>query len=430
MPKIAMIGAGSVVFAQRLTTDILSWSELEDSTIALMDINTERLELIGALADRLVREKQLPARIERTTDRREALDGADYVIVMIQVGGVAAVRPDVEIPHRYGVDQAVGDTLGPGGVFRGLRTIPVILDICRDISELCPNALLINYTNPMAMLCWAISAATSIRAIGLCHSVQGTSRQLANYIGAPYEEIGYWVAGINHQAWFLRFEWRGADAYPRLRQAMDDPAIYDRDRVRFEVMRHFGYFVTESTRHMSEYVPFFRRTRELAEQYAPPWGRDYDLYVARQERYYDAVRRQVAGEEPIPTDRTHEYCSYILHSIETNTPFRINANVPNTGLITNLPNGACVEVPCLVDNTGIHPCFVGDLPSQCAALNRTNINVQELAVRAALTGDREAVYQAVALDPLTASVLSLDVSRRMTDELFAASEPWLPRELK
>jgi alpha-galactosidase len=426
--KIAMIGAGSVVFAQRLTTDILAWPALQGSTIALMDIDPARLELIGALADRLVRERRLPARVETTTDRRAALDGADAVVVMVQVGGVAAVRPDVEIPHRYGVDQAVGDTLGPGGVFRALRTIPVLLDICRDMAELCPRALLINYSNPMAMVCWAIAAATPIRAIGLCHSVQGTSRQLAGYVGAPYEEVAYWVAGINHMAWFLRFERAGGeDLYPALRRALDDPEIYAKDVVRFEVLRHFGAFVTESTRHMSEYVPYFRRTRELAERYAPPWRRDYDLYVARQEGYYDRVRRQVTGDEPIPTDRTHEYCSYILNALVTNAPVRINANVPNDGLIDNLPAGCCVEVPCLVDNAGVHACRVGDLPPQLAALNRTNINVQELAVKAALEGDREAVYRAVALDPLTASTLPLDQARRMTDELFAASAPWLPR---
>ncbi|MGH2460376.1 MAG: alpha-galactosidase, partial [Chloroflexota bacterium] len=389
-------------------------------------INPERLELIGALANRLVRERGTGARIETTTDRRAALDGADDVIVTIQVGGVAAVRPDVEIPHRHGVDQAVGDTLGPGGVMRGLRTIPVILEICRDMAELCPNALLINYSNPMSMICWAVAEATSIRAIGLCHSVQGTSQQIARYVGVPYEDVAYWVAGINHQAWFLRFEDHGVDLYPRLREAMLDSENYAKDPVRFELMRAFGYFPTESSRHNSEYVPYFRRTRELVEKYAPPWGRDYDLYVARQERYYDAVRRQVAGEEAIPMDRTHEYCSFILRSIETNTPLRINANVPNDGLITNLPSGCCVEVPCLVDNTGIHPCHVGDLPPQCATLNRANIGVQQLTVQAALTGDRDAIYRAVALDPLTASVLSLDQARAMTDELLAASAPWLP----
>lgn len=428
--KIAMIGAGSAIFAQGLLTDILSWPELQDATIALMDIAADRLEVIGALADRLVREQRLPTRIETTADRRAALDGADYVIAMIQVGGVPAIGPDLAISQRYGVDQAVGDTLGPGGIFRGLRTIPPLLAICRDMEELCPHALLLNYANPMAMNCWAIAAATKIRAIGLCHSVQGTSRRLAEFIGAPYEEITYWVAGINHQAWFLRFERNGQDAYPALRAAMDDPAIYDRDRVRFEVLRHFGAFVTESSMHTSEYLPYFRRTPAIRDHHRLSWGHMMDGYIAAHERYYAQLQRQVAGTEPIPTGRTNEYCALIIHAIETGTPFRMNGNVPNTGLITNLPDGCCVEVPCLVDDAGVHPCHVGALPPQLAGLNRTNISVQELAVTAALEGNREAVYQAVALDPLTASVLTLDQCRRLTDDMFAASEPWLPRALQ
>lgn len=426
MLKIVMIGAGSVVFAQRLTTDILSWPALRASTITLMDINADRLNLIGALAQRLVDEQQLPARIETTTDRRAALAGADIVILMIQVGGVAAVRPDVEIPHRYGVDQAVGDTLGPGGIFRALRTIPVVLDLCQEMTELCPGALLINYSNPMAMLCWAVAAATPIRAIGLCHSVQGTAHQLAGYLGLPADEVDYWVAGINHMAWYLRLERQGQDLYPALRQAMENPEIVAHDPVRFEIMRRFGAFVTESTRHMSEYVPYFRRTQALAETFAPPWRRDYDLYVARQDSYYERVKRQVDGQEAIPTDRTHEYCSFIINALVTDQSVRINANVPNTGLITSLPEGCCVEVPCFVDRLGVHPCHVGALPAPLAALNRSNIAVQELTVQAALTGRRELVYQAVALDPLTAAVLSLDEAHRLTDDLFVASAPWLP----
>ncbi|TAK20399.1 MAG: alpha-glucosidase/alpha-galactosidase [Chloroflexota bacterium] len=425
MPTIALIGAGSVVFAQRLTTDILSWPDLEGSTIRLMDLDETRLETIGALARRLVQERNIPAQIETTTDRRVALDGADYVIVTIQIGGVSAVRPDVEIPFRYGVDQAIGDTLGPGGVFRALRTIPVMLDICREMAELCPNALLFNYSNPMVMNCWAIEAATKIRTIGLCHSVQGTAKQLAGYVGVPYEEVTYWTAGINHMAWYLELRHGDEDLYPRLRAAMADPAVYARDTTRFEVMRYFGYFVTESTRHMSEYVPYFRRTRDLAETYAPPWRRDYDLYIERQAAYYEKVRRQVDGFDPIPTDRTEEYCSFILHAIETNTSMRVNANVPNNGLIANLPANAIVEVPCLIDRRGVHPCAVGDLPPQLAALNRSNIAVQELTVKAALEQDREAAYQAVQLDPLTGSVLPLPRIRAMCDEMFAASKPWL-----
>lgn len=427
MTKIAMIGAGSVVFAKRLTTDILSWPELQDSTITLMDVDAGRLDLIKSLADRLVAQQRLPATVEATLDRRRALDGADYVVVMIQIGGWDAVQPDLTIPARYGVDQAVGDTLGPGGVFRALRTIPVILDICRDVEELCPSALLINYSNPMAMVCWAISRATRVRSVGFCHSVQGTSMRLAKFIGAPYEEVSYWVAGINHQAWFLRFDWKRQDAYPLLRAKLDDPEVYAQDKVRFEIMRHFGYFVTESTRHMSEYVPYFRRRPELVEELAPPTfaSRDLSAWQRRHDEHYERMRRQVRGEEPLEFDRTHEYCSYVIHSEQTNTPFRINGNVRNSGLITNLPEGCCVEVPCLVDATGLRPCHVGDLPPQLAALNRANVSVQELAVKAALERDREAVYQAIQVDPLTGAVLTLDQIRQMTDELFAASAPWL-----
>jgi alpha-galactosidase len=283
----------------------------------------------------------------------------------------------------------------------------------------------------MSMLCWAITSATPIRTIGLCHSVQGTSRQLAGYTGVDYDHIAFWVAGINHQAWFLRFEEAdGGDLYPRLRAAMEDPETYAKDPVRFEILRAFGYFPTESSQHNSEYVPYFRRTPELAAKYMLPWKRDYERYVARQEQYYERVKRQGTGEEAIPTDRTNEYCSYVIHSIETNTPFRINANVPNTGLVTSLTDGCCVEVPCLVDNTGIHPCYVGALPVQCATLNRANVGIQQLVVQAALTNDREAVYRAVALDPLTAAVLPLNEARKMTDDLFAASSPWLPLSLR
>src|SRR5262245_2110036 len=254
-----MIGAGSTVFAKRLMIDILSWPGLAGAPIALMDVDPERLRLVEALARRLVAQQRLPARVEATTDRRATLDGADYVIVMIQVGGLDMFEHDVEIPRRYGVDQTVGDSLGPGGVFRGLRTIPILLDLCRDMAELCPRALLINYSNPMAINCWAVGAASDIATIGLCHSVQGTSERLAGFVGVPYDEVAYWVAGINHMAWFLRFERAGGEnLYPALWRAMEDPAIYAKEPVRFEVMRHFGAFVTESSHHMSEYVPWFR----------------------------------------------------------------------------------------------------------------------------------------------------------------------------
>jgi alpha-galactosidase len=426
MPKIALIGAGSVVFARRLMADILSFPELQDCTISLMDIDAGRLDMIRQLADLMVEQHGLPTRVEATQDRRRALDGADYVIIMFQVGGLAMYQQDVLIPRRYGIDQTVGDTLGPGGVFRGLRTVPVLLDLCRDMQELCPNALLINYANPMAINCWAVSEATSIRNVGLCHSVQGTSEQLARYIGVPYDEVSYWVAGINHMAWFLEFRRGEEDLYPRLREVANDPT-FDRDRVRFEVMRQFGYFVTESSHHMSEYLPYFRQSPGLIMQFdSPRW--DYlDLCMNLWQKHYAQIESEIADRTVVPLERSHEYGAFIIHGLETGTPYRINGNVANTGLITNLPQGSCVEVPCLVDASGLRPCHVGDLPEQLAALNRTNINVQALAVRAALTGDREAAFHAVALDPLTSAMLDLRRIRQMVDELFEAEKDYLPQ---
>jgi alpha-galactosidase len=426
MPKVTMIGAGSMVFARRLMCDTLSFPELSNSTISFMDIDEEKVSLIGRLAQKLVDQESLPAKIEATTDRRRALEGADYVISMFRVGGMDAVRPDIEIPQRYGVDQRVGDTIGPGGVLYGLRHIPLILDICRDMEELCPDALLMNYANPMAILCWAVNAATKVKSVGLCHSVQGTARRLAEYIGVPFEEISYWAAGINHMDWFLRYERNGQDAYPMLREALEDPEIYAKDPVRFEIMRHFGYFVSESSGHASEYMPYFRRTPELIER-SSQQSRDFDHFGQRRAVRFEALRQQVESDEPLEFERTHEYCARILHACETNTPYRFSGNVANRGVISNLPEECVVEVPCLADATGIHPCYVGDLPLQCAALNRSNISLQSLTIKAALEGDREAVYHAIALDPLTASVVPLDEIRRMTDELLEASADWLPK---
>ena len=426
MPKIAMIGAGSTVFAYRLTCDILSFPELEDSVLALVDVNPDNLELSTQLVCKAIEQEGLPAQVISTDDRRKALDGADYVIAMFRVGGLEAIRPDLEIPRRYGVDQSVGDTLGPGGILYGLRHIPILMGICQDMQELCPDALLMNYANPMAAGCWAINRATNIANVGLCHSVQGTSKQLASYIGAPLDEITYWAGGINHMDWFLRFEWNGEDAYPLLLEAMENSEIYAKDPVRFEIMRHFGHFVSESSGHMSEYVPYFRRTPELMERYSLK-SRDVDANLSRRENHYQEIRKRLASDEPLEFHRTHEYCSRIIHAMETNTPYLFYGNVENTGLITNLPDRSCVEVPCLVDATGLHPCHVGELPPQCAGLNRTNISVQELIVKAALEGDRDAVYQAMALDPLTAALLPLDKVRNMADELLAASAPMLPQ---
>jgi len=445
MPKIVFIGAGSVVFAQKLIIDLITFPALRESVFSLVDIDEERLELITQLTERLKKQENLPLTIEATTDRRKVLSGADYVINMIQVGGLDAYRLDVEIPRKYGVDQTVGDTLGPGGVFRALRTVPVLLEICKDIEELCPDALLINYTNPMAMLCWSMNKATKVKNVGLCHSVQGTARTLEEFIGvkidenAKYEDdtsgffykpipsdIDYWVAGINHQAWFLGFRYRGEDAYPLLWKAMEDPEIYQKEIVRFEIMKHFGYFVTESSHHMSEYVPYFRKNPEMVQRFIPERWDYYEICKQGLQPYLSKIKSQIKGETLIEIKRSLEYGAYIINSIETGELSRINGNVSNTGLITNLPQNCCVEVPCLVDKLGIHPCYVGELPPQCAALNRTNINVQEVAVEGILQKDKKMIYEAIYLDPLTSAVLSLDEIKKMVDEMFEAEKEYLP----
>jgi len=382
MVKIVIIGAGSHVFSRHLITDILSYPELRDSTISLMDIDQERLDLITAFTKRLVKQYRFKTRIESTTDRRVALEGADYVIVSIRVGGLEAYKLDLEIPAKYGVIQGIGDTIGPGGVFYGLRHIPTILDTCYDMEDLCPEAWFINYTNPMAMICWAINDYANIKSVGLCHSVQGTTAELARYIGAPVDELSYWVAGINHMAWFLELKWRGQDAYPILREKFKDPSVYMRedahwagaDIVRVEIFKAFGYFNTESSQHMSEYVPYFRKRPELLKRFKliDPVER-LDRMEKNRIKQDEELKRLIAKGYKFPLERSREYCSYIIHSIETGVPRRINGNVKNSGLITNLPYGCCVEVPCLVDKRGIHPCYVSDLPPQCAALTMDEI---------------------------------------------------------
>ena len=436
MPRIAFIGAGSLTFSRTLMIDILSFPELRESTFALMDIDTKRLDYTRRVAERIVREGGFAAQVEATTDRREALRGADYVITMILVGDIEVIRHDIEIPLKYGVDQCIGDTLGPGGVFRALRTVPVMVDICRDMEELCPDAWLLNYTNPMAMICWAMNDAAAVRNVGLCHSVQGTARWLAHLAGVPREEreeVSYWVAGINHQSWFLELRWKGQDLYPLLRPKIDDPQVYNIDTTRFEMLKHLGYFVTESSGHNSEYNPWFRKRPDLLQKYTPGGGWNggtgfiLQLYGADRQDYEAQLERIASGEEPLDLSRSDEYGAYIIHSLETGVARRINGNVRNTRLITNLPEGCCVEVPCYVDKHGINPCFIGELPAHLAAINRSNIAVQELAVRAALEADRDMAFYAVAADPLTAAVLSLEETRQMVDEMFKVEADWLPR---
>jgi len=434
MRRIAFIGAGSLGFSRRLMIDILSHEALRETEFALMDVHEKRLGYMDRIATRIIKEGGFPARHFVTTDRRKALEGADFVITMVLIGDIQVITHDIRIPMKYGVDQCIGDTLGVGGVFRSLRTIPVMVSICQDMAELCPNALLLNYTNPMAMLCWAMNdAVPQVRKVGLCHSVQGTAHQIAHWIGIPPAEIDYKVAGINHQAWFLELKHKGRDVYPDLRKVLDKPEVLRGETTRFEMFRHFGYFVTESSGHNSEYIPWIRKRPELIEKYCPggSWNGGsafiLQLYGGDRANYEQGLERMASGQDPINFNRSLEYGSYILNGVVSGQPFKFNGNVRNTGLITNLLEGSCVEVPCYADRDGVTPSYVGNLPPQLAAINRTNVNVQELTVRAALSGDCNLVYNACAMDPLTGAVCSLDEIRSMCDELFEAETDWLPQ---
>ncbi|WP_122088686.1 alpha-glucosidase/alpha-galactosidase [Halalkalicoccus subterraneus] len=432
MVRISFIGAGSMVFARKLIGDILSFPELADSTIRLMDIDEGRLAKTTEVAEAMVENGDVDATIESTTDRRQALDDADYVLNMINVGGTEPFENEIRIPEKYGVKQAIGDTLGPGGVFRGLRTIPTMLDLARDMEELCPDALLLNYTNPMAIICWTLFEATEVETVGLCHSVPHTAEAIADYVDVPEDELDYWVAGINHMAWFLTCEHDGEDLYPRLKASIDDEEIYRRDTVRFDLLKHFGAFVTESSHHNSEYHPYFRTDPAEIERLT---GTDYAERMPTATYLEGWKERSDQRDQPehdidleeLEIERSEEYASRIIHSLETDTTRRFNLNVSNeTDAIQNLPTEACVEVPCLVDATGIRPCSIGRLPPQLAGLNRTNITVQQLTVKGALENDREAIQQAVKLDPLTAAELTLDEAHKMTEELIEANREYLP----
>ncbi len=448
MPKITFIGAGSLVFTRQLCNDILLTPALEESTITLMDIDATRLRQAQQIVQSIVDRRGLPATVEATTDQRAAVRGADFVVTTFQQGGLDAYRLDLDIPQRYGVEQCVGDTLGPGGVFRSLRTIPVLLDLCADMDAVAPDALLLNYVNPMAANCWAVDRATGRPHVGLCHSVQGTSEMLARWIDVPYDEVDFTCAGINHQAFFLTFEQRangqgnGAgtkDLYPQIREVVQQPEIYGEEPVRIDMMQHFGYFVTESSGHASEYMPYWRKSAAMIEEELVPrftseknYWLDYGRtggYIRHCLKRLDKFQSEFDEilEAELPTERSHEYGSWIIEAVTTGEPTRINGNVPNRCLIDNLPEGCCVEVTCLIDGNGVQPTHFGKLPPQLAALNRTNINVQELIVEAALTGNTDAVHHAVALDPLTAAVCTLPQIREMTNELLDAQSQWLPQ---
>jgi alpha-galactosidase len=419
MTRIAFIGAGSVEFTRDLLGDLLGFEDLGELEIALHDIDPERLETAEAMARWTARELGAQPTISAHANRRAALAGADFAINMIQVGGHAATVTDFEIPARHGLRQTIGDTLGIGGIFRALRTIPVMLDLGRDMAELCPDAWLLNYTNPMAMLCQAYAhGSPHTKIVGLCHSVQHTTRRLAEITGTPFEEVTFLGAGVNHQSFILRFERDGEDLYPKLDAAIAaDPEL--QRTVRVELYKRFGYFPTESSEHSAEYLPWLMHDDAALERFRIPVGE----YVRRSEEnlvLYEELKAALHSGGELEIERSVEYAPLIIRAMTTGEPEVIYGNVPNNGLIDNLPAGACVEVPCVVDRTGVQPTHVGPLPAQCAALNRTFLNVVELTVRAALDEDRELVHQAALLDPNASASLDLDTIRTVCDELLTA----------
>lgn len=429
MPYITLLGAGSTVFARQLITDILQVEGLDEGCFALVDIDASRLELARQIAERLVALSGKRWSVRASTDRRELLAGSDFIINSIEVAGLANVRHDFDIPLKYGVNQCIGDTIGPGGIFKALRTGPAWLDILHDAEELCPQAWVLNYTNPMSILTLAALKGTTMRTVGLCHSVQGTSKQLANYLDVPYDELEWRCAGINHNAWFTELRHHGQDMYPRLLQQIEKSEIYERDPVRFEIMRYFGAFVTESSGHFSEYVPYFRKRPELIERYCRTGylgetGFYANNWPAWREQNDASIRAMLDGIREIPFHRSHEYGSYIIEAMTTHRPTVIYGNVLNTGLIDNLPDG-CVEVACLVDRNGIQPCHFGPLPEQLAALNRSHMSIHTLMCEALLTGNKEAARYALLLDPLSAAVCSPAEISALFDEMWEAEREYL-----
>jgi alpha-galactosidase len=436
MTKIAFIGAGSLGFTQDLVRDILTFPLLQDAQIALMDINPERLDFANTAVRKIIAAGKYPATVFATLDRVEALRDADVVLTTILTGSTDVWRYDIEIPKKYGVDINVGDTRGPSGIFRFLRTLPQMMEIVRDMEKVCPNAVLLNYTNPMAMLCGALQRQTSITVTGLCHSVQGSAMMLADWIGAKYDEIDYLCAGINHQAWYLKYNWKGQDAYPLIYKAVTErPEIYNEEIVRNEMFLALGKYVTESSGHNSEYNAWFRKRPDLIEKYCTHgtgWNPGEYAYILKEYQQTEATWKDIVKEDlakPLSAadlERGEEYAAYIINALKGGEPFKFNGNVTNTQLVSNLPQGACVEVPVLVDRAGFHPMHVGALPPECALLTSLSSGIEELAIQGALTGDPVAIYRAIAHDPLTMSVLSLAEIRQMVNEMFAQNKDYLP----
>ena len=442
MPKIAFMGAGSTVFAKNILGDSMLSPALHDSHIALYDLDGTRLEesrrMIETLNNNINENRATVTAHQGEANRQEALKGADYVVNAIQVGGYEpSTVIDFEIPKGFGLRQTIGDTLGIGGIFRALRTIPVVLDFAREMHEYCPESLFLNYTNPMAMITGAILTDGDIRSVGLCHSVQVCASNLLKAVDMEMgaKDLQWKVAGINHMAWLLEISGDGRDLYPEIKRlaaekvsrARKNEADRFSDMVRLEMMRHFGYYVSESSEHSAEYSPYWIKSSRpgLVEEFNIPLD-EYPRRCIVQIEDWKKMSSTMVDNPDLSHSRTHEYGSYIMEAIESDEPIRIHGNILNSGLITNLPEKACVEVPCLVDRNGIQGTFVGDLPEQCAALNRTNINVQIMTLEAARTRKRDAVYQAAMLDPHTGSELTLDEIRELCDALFEAHGDMLP----
>lgn len=444
MGKITFLGAGSTIFAKNVLGDCMLTPSLNEFEIALYDIDLDRLEESFNMLDTINKTcNESRAKVVKYTDRKEALKGAKYIVNAVQIGGYdPCTITDFKIPKKYNLKQTIGDTLGIGGIFRSLRTIPVMLDFARDIEEVCPDAWLLNYTNPMAMLTLSMLKATKVKTVGLCHSVQSCASELLKKLDMSTDNINFKIAGINHMGWLLEITRAGKDLYPEIKRRAKEGPITGCDRrtkeeftlekhddmVRFEIMNQFGYYVTESSEHNAEYLPYFIKNThpELIEKFNIPLD-EYPRRCIEQIDSWNKRKADLVDNKELTHKRTGEYASYIMEAMETGIPYTFGGNVLNTGLITNLPNDCCVEVTCLADRNGVTPCFVGDLPIQLAALNRTNINVQQLTVEAALTGKKEYIYHAAMLDPHTSSELSIDEIRNLVDDLIEAHGDWLPK---
>lgn len=428
--KISIIGAGSM-FTRHLTVDILSIEGLDDGVFALVDIDPKRLELAHKLVEMVIAKFGKNWKVISSTNRREVIADSDFVINQIEVAGLDTVRMEYGIPLKYGVKQCIGDTMGPGGLFKTLRTLPAWLDIVRDIEELAPNTTILNYTNPMSAITLATTRVTEVPIVGLCHSVQGTSRKLADMLGVPYEELKWECAGINHMAWFTTLEHQGRDMYPVLKEKMKDPEFLALDPVRLDAMLYLGYFVTESSGHFSEYIPYYRKRQDLIDQHCGTGYEGETGFYATQWPTWRAntdqdIQDLISGKKEISLKRSYEYAALIIEAMAKNEPTVIYGNVKNTGLIENLPQDGIIEVACMINRNGINPCYFGRLPEQLAALNRSNMSFFELSVEAVLQKDRDMAMRALMMDPLTAAVCSLGEIKEMFDELYEAEKDYIP----